>query len=112
MDPAGSGGARPAWRQASLAAPWLSQLRRWASSYYGYSGYYPAYVYGPGVAYGPNYGYDYAPGYSYAPGYGYAANYGYRYGGYSPGFGYGGVYASAGRNVRVPARRARHANYR
>jgi hypothetical protein len=85
----------------------------WAPSYYGYNSYYPTYAYGPG-SYAPNYGYDYAPGYSYGPGYGYASNYGYApsygygYNGYSPGFGYRGIYASAGRSVRVPARLPHH----
>jgi hypothetical protein len=79
----------------------------WAPGYYGYNSYYP------GFAYAPSYGYGYSPGYSYGPGYGYASNYGYGYyGGYSPGWGYGGVYASAGRGVRVPARRQHHAIYR
>jgi hypothetical protein len=110
------------WGAAGLAAGIIggalavATAPLWASSYYGYRGYYPAYAYGPSVAYAPNFGYDYAPGYSYGPGYGYAANYGHGYGygyaGYSPGFGYRGVYASAGRNVRVPARRAHHANHR
>jgi hypothetical protein len=64
-----------------------------------------------------NYGYGYSPGYSYnynyGPSYGYASNYGYGYyGGYSPGFGYGGIYASAGRSVRVPVHRRHHAIYR
>jgi hypothetical protein len=89
----------------------------WASGYYGYNSYYPTYGYGPSaygqtLAYAPNYGYGYSPGYSYGPGYGYASNYGYGYGGYSPGYGYGGIYASAGRGVRVPARHPHHANYR
>jgi hypothetical protein len=78
----------------------------WAPGYYGYNSYYyPAY---PGYAYG--YGY---PGYGYWPGYGYASNYGYGYyGGYSPSLGYGGIYASAGRGVRVPVHRRHHAIYR
>jgi hypothetical protein len=94
----------------------------WGPGYYGYNSYYPTYGYGPSaygpsaygqtLAYAPNYGYGYSPGYSYGPGYGYASNYGYGYGGYSPGYGYGGIYASAGRGVRVPARHPHHANYR
>jgi hypothetical protein len=85
----------------------------WAPGYYGYNSYYPTYAYGPGYAYAPNYGYGYSPGYSYGSGYGYASNYGYGYyGGYSPSWGYGGAYASAGRGVRVPARRQHHAIYR
>jgi hypothetical protein len=86
----------------------------WAPGYYGYNSYYPAYAYGPGYAYAPDYGYS--PGYGYGyygPGYGYASNYGYGYsGGYSTSFGYGGIYASAGRGIRVRARGQRHSFYR
>jgi hypothetical protein len=83
----------------------------WASGYYGYNSYYPTYAYGSGYPYVSDYGYS--PGYGYGLGYGYASNYGYGYsGGYSPGLGYGGIYASAGRGVRVRARGQHHAIYR
>jgi hypothetical protein len=83
----------------------------WAPGYYGYNSYYPTYAYGSGYPYATDYGYS--PGYGYGPGYGYASNYGYGYsGGYLPGLGYGGIYASAGRGVRVRARRQHHAIYR
>jgi hypothetical protein len=91
----------------------LATAPLWPPGYYGYNSYYPTYAYGPGVAYIPSYGYDYAPGYSYGPGYGHASTYGYGYnGGYWSGFGYRGIYASASRGVRVPARHPHRANYR
>jgi hypothetical protein len=106
------------WGAAGLAAGIVGSALAvataplWAPSYYGYNSYYPAYAYGPGYAYAPDYGYS--PGYGYyGAGYGYASNYGYGYsGGYSTSFGYGGIYASAGRGIRVRARGQRHSIYR
>jgi hypothetical protein len=105
------------WGAAGLAAGVVGSALAvataplWAPGYYGYNSYYPTYAYGSGYPYVSDFGYS--PGYGYGLGYGYTSNYGYGYsGGYSPGLGYGGVYASAGRGVRVRARGQHHAIYR